>query len=48
MTKQPSAPTIRANVLAGIVQDLRNQGAAVDRLLRKHLGDAGEFAEEKF
>jgi AraC-like DNA-binding protein len=45
MTKQPSAPTIRANVLAGIVQELRNQGAAVDRLLRKHLGDAGEFAD---
>jgi AraC-like DNA-binding protein len=45
MTKQPSAPTIRANVLAGIVQDLRNQGAAVDRLLRKHLGVAGGFAD---
>jgi AraC-like DNA-binding protein len=45
MTKQPSAPTIRANVLAGIVLELRNQGAPVDRLLRKHVGDAGGFAD---
>jgi AraC-like DNA-binding protein len=45
MTKQPSAPTIRANVLAGIVLELRNQGAPVDRLLRKYVGDAGGFAD---
>jgi len=45
MTKQLSAPTIRANVLACIVLELRNQGAAVDRLLRKHVGYAGGFAD---
>jgi AraC-like DNA-binding protein len=45
MTKQHSAPTIRANVLAGIVLELRSQGAAVDRLLRKHVGSAGDFAD---
>jgi AraC-like DNA-binding protein len=45
MTKQPAAPTIRANVLAGIVLELRNQGASVDGLLRKHVGDAGGFAD---
>jgi AraC-like DNA-binding protein len=45
MSKQHSAPTIRANVLAGIVQDLRSQGAAVDCLLRKHVGDSGDFAD---
>jgi AraC-like DNA-binding protein len=45
MNKQLSAPTIRANVLAGIVLELRNQGAAVDRLLRKHVGYAGGFAD---
>jgi AraC-like DNA-binding protein len=45
MTKPPAAPTIRANVLAGIVQELRNQGAAVDCLLRKHVGDAAGFAD---
>src|ERR1700753_2804598 len=45
MTKQPTAPTIRANVLAGIVLELRSQGAPVDRLLRKHVGDAGGFAD---
>jgi hypothetical protein len=45
MTKQHSAPTIRANVLAGIVQELRSQGAAVDGLLRKHVGSAGDFAD---
>ena len=45
MTKQHSAPTIRANVLAGIVQELRSQGAAVDRLLRKHVGNANGFAD---
>lgn len=39
------APTISANVLAGIVLELRNQGAAVDRLLRKHVGYAGGFAD---
>jgi AraC-like DNA-binding protein len=45
MTKKISAPTIRANVLAGIVLELRNQGAAVDRLLRKHVGYAGGFSD---
>jgi AraC-like DNA-binding protein len=45
MTKQISAPTIRAGVLAAIVLELRQQGAAVDRLLRKHIGYAGGFAD---
>ncbi len=45
MTKQPSAPTIRANVLTGIVLELRNQGAPVDRLLRKHVGNTCGFAD---
>jgi AraC-like DNA-binding protein len=36
---------IRANVLAGIVHELRGQGAAVDRLLRKHVGYAGGFTD---
>lgn len=45
MTKQPSAPTIRANVLAGIVRELRSQGASVDRVLRKHVGKADGFAD---
>jgi AraC-like DNA-binding protein len=45
MTHPLSAPTIRANVLAGIVLELRKQGAAVDRLLRKHVGYAGGFAD---
>jgi len=40
-----SAPTIRANVLAVIVHELRSQGAAVDRLLRKHVGYAGGFSD---
>jgi AraC-like DNA-binding protein len=43
-TKQISAPTISANVLANTVLELRSQGAAVDRLLRKHVGCAGGFA----
>jgi AraC-like DNA-binding protein len=45
MTKQICAPTISANVLANIVLELRSQGAAVDRLLRKHVGYAGGFAD---
>ena len=46
MTNNPvSAPTIRANVLAGIVLELRRGGAAVDQLLRKHFGCAGGFAD---
>lgn len=44
MTPPHAAPTIRANVLAAIVLELRSQGAAVDRLLRKHVGFAGGFA----
>lgn len=45
MTMLLSPPTIRANVLAGIVVELRNQGASVDRLLRKHMGYAGSFSD---
>jgi AraC-like DNA-binding protein len=45
MIERRSAPTIRANVLAGIVQELRKQGAAVDHLLRKHVGDAAAFTD---
>jgi AraC-like DNA-binding protein len=45
MTKQPSAPTIRVNVLAGIVLELRDRGMQVDRLLRKHIGSAAGFAD---
>jgi len=45
MTKQPSAPTIRASVLGAIVRELRNQGAQVDRLLRKHVGNADGCAD---
>ena len=45
MTKQIGAPTISANVLASIVLQLRSQGAAVDHLLRRHLGYAGGFAD---
>lgn len=45
MTKQPAAPTIRANVLAGIVQELRGQGAEVERLLWKFLGGAHDFPD---
>ena len=38
-TNQPSPrPTIRTDVLVGIVRELRNQGIAVDRLLQKHFG----------
>ena len=47
MTKQICAPTISANVLANIVLELRSQGAAVDGLLRKHVGYAGGFADPK-
>ena len=45
MTKQINAPTINASVLANIVLELRRQGAAVDRLLRKHVGYAGCLAD---
>ena len=45
MTKQAAAPTIRANVLSGIVQELRGQGATLDCLLRKHVGNPGDFAD---
>jgi len=45
MTKQISAPTIRANVLAGIVLELRNQGTAVDRLFAKTRGLCGGFSD---
>lgn len=45
MSKKFTAPTIRAGILTGIVLELRNQGASVDRLLRKHLGYAGGFAD---
>jgi AraC-like DNA-binding protein len=45
ITKQIRPPTISANVLANILLELRSQGAAVDRLLRKHLGYAGGFAD---
>ena len=42
---QRSAPTISASVLANIVLELRHQGLAVDRLLRKHVGYSGGFAD---
>src|ERR1700753_1034060 len=45
MYKPLSPPTIRANVLAGIVLELRSRGAAGDRPLRKHVGYAGSFAD---
>jgi AraC-like DNA-binding protein len=45
MTMQICTPTISANLLANIVAELRSQGAAVDRLLRKHVGYAGGFAD---
>jgi hypothetical protein len=45
MTKQICPPTISASVLANIVLELRSQGAAVDRLLRKHVGYAGGFTD---
>ncbi len=45
MTHRICAPTINANILANIVLQLRSQGAAVDRLLRKHVGYAGGFAD---
>lgn len=45
MSNHLLVPTIRVNVLAGIVMELRSQGAAVDRLLRKHLGYAGGFVD---
>jgi AraC-like DNA-binding protein len=45
MTMQTCAPTISANVLANVVLDLRSQGVAVDRLLRKYVGYAGCFAD---
>jgi AraC-like DNA-binding protein len=41
MSKQPVAPTIRANVLAGIVLELRHLGAPVEALLRKYVGVNG-------
>lgn len=41
MIRQAPAPTIRANVLAGIAKDLRRQGAPVDSLLRRHQIPAG-------
>ena len=43
--QQISAPTISASVLTRIVLELRSQGAAVDRLLRKHVGYACGFAD---
>ena len=45
MTNQICPPTISASILAGIVLELRSQGSAVDRLLRKHVGYAGGFAD---
>lgn len=45
MTNPICAPSISANVLANIVLELRRQGAGVDRLLRKHVGYAGGFAD---
>lgn len=38
--KQPHSPTIRANILASIAEELRTRRMPVDRLLRKHIGDA--------
>jgi AraC-like DNA-binding protein len=45
MTTKKKTPTISASVLANIVRELRSQGAAVDRLLRKHVGYVGGFAD---
>lgn len=45
MSKPLSPATIRANVLAAIVCELRNQGSAVDPLLRRHFGYAGGFTD---
>ncbi|HEY6925959.1 MAG TPA: AraC family transcriptional regulator [Steroidobacteraceae bacterium] len=45
MTKTASTASIRANVLAGIVQVLRQQGTAVDSLLTKHIGSLDLFAD---
>ncbi len=44
-TRQTCAPTISANILANLVAELRSRGAAVDRLLRKHVGYAGGCTE---
>lgn len=46
-TQTICAPTISAKVLANIVVELRSQGAAVDRLLRKHVGYAGNFTDPR-
>ncbi len=45
MTMQSRPATISACALANIVLELRRQGSAVDRLLRKHVGYAGGFAD---